>query len=1261
MSKVYYLCSSKGRSGKEVDGDNEQIATVTASDPYRRVFVKRFRRDADFRVNTIGFPADGDIEEYVRKYQDFVRPGFKNVPPSGPDCDTCVALYRQGLNLGPVTAPKNRKLKDARGEPIRYYKIQTETGQSKILPESSIRPWDVTHELQIPDDVTKINAFSEASLLIAIRRRFQNLQTYTYVGDIVISVNPYMRLPRIVRVESPPQQYELGKNPNAYATAFFAYWGQLQPGSHGTMPASSGPLRQSCIVSGESGAGKTYCCGRIMKFLNALSKQREMEIGPSALKQASAAATASTAKAASRSRRSSDGRIVVNTAQANNSVTISDLVEDVSPFLEAFGNAKTKRNDNSSRFGKFMEILLDDGRIVGARIKHYLLEKSRTVSQGKGERSFHIFYQLVKGLSPSERAELKLKEGAANYATIMRGGTHVIDADDPNFDAAQFNNPYIPGDPDNSGVRACLANANCSAERLHDIWRVLAALLKLGNVKFKDGAGVANSGSGSEPAGPADLAELTEIAGLLQLKGGATEANGQHLANMLCINRRIIQGKHLDSDVNAVQADQNKDALVKDIYARLFDFVVGCANDVLGAGLNPNLFDEMETSVSILDIFGFEVFQRNSLEQLFINFANEKLQNEFNKYIFDKELELYEREGLLQQSNFNFSYKNNTECCNLIEARKRKPLFIGVLPLLEDQGSSLESTDEGFCRQLIKMFGREVKIASMADLSADNDDDTSDRSPRDYFFARKGGGNAWFGIYHFAGQVQYHVNGFIHKNQDKIPIQLTSLISSDTEEGTFIRTQLCGVRGDDDDDDDASSSKKRNRGGSRSISRKFVSNIADLTKRLRRTTPHYVRCVKPNDFKLRPIDGLAAFDAFKVYEQLLYAGVMEVVRVKREGYPFRMPYDTFWKERVLREGVARIMKLDPAMDPREGAELVCRRVREEQESKGGGSGAASRQGWVQGKTMLFGKDTLLDGIRHWTQSKVTTAVGRFVRFQGAIVARLRHFHHAQLLLSSTWQRKYAVQKYKRLVPVVTLIQSLCRCVLARSTIDRFLRRYHAEKQICRAVQEKWVQQQVSRAGALLLVRRVVELRNVRKEWTHASSSLLQRDAALKAAAAKVAREKRAAELVQASWRRAWTKNTWLVVWKELDLNARRHRAQTMLAAVVRRQLAKAIILRRVRHLKTMQKLRSRLFEAAAAIVPVQEFLDSFRLRRKQELQAKSAWQIIEQYKTWRCRIYWVAMRLAAIEIQKIWRGYNVRLDYAVLIRTTAAARLILQV
>ena len=1129
---MYFKCSSKGNSGRKQqagEGRVEPIPDVTAVDPYRREFVRRFRSDADFRCEKIGFSPDGNVEEFLRKYEAFVRPGARNVPAAGSaECETCVALYDLGINLGPVTDQTSIP-KSARGalREEEYFRVETAVSatdgdgqqhqQQLVLPESSLRPWDATHEQDFPDDVTRITAFSEASLLLAIRRRFENLQIYTYVGDIVISVNPYMRLPEVVRINKPPQQYGLGRDPNAYATAFFAYWGQMRTSSAGgaavprTPDAGNTPLRQSCIVSGESGAGKTYCCGRVMKFLNALSKQRESLIGPS-----------SVLKRQQQQQQKQQAHRSGGAKGNSQRGSISDLVEDVSPFLEAFGNAKTKRNDNSSRFGKFMEILFDDGRVVGARIKHYLLEKSRAVSQGRGERSFHIFYQMLKGMTPEERGALKLHTGGdcAHYDNIMRGGTHTVDADDVGADVRQFTNPYVPGDPDSSGVRASLVNANCSPQHLSGVWAVLAALLKLGNVNFRDADGVAQSGSGSQPAGPADLAELEEIAQLLHVSlpdaigggggGGAEPASltsptsqqqstastaGRYLGDMLCINRRIIQGKALDSDVAAVGAAQNRDALVKDLYARLFEFIVQCANDVLGAGLPNELFREMETSVSILDIFGFEVFQKNSLEQLFINFANEKLQNEFNKYIFEQELTLYEREGLLDQSTFDFSYQNNTECCNLIEARKRKPLFIGVLPLLEDQGQSLESTDEGFCRQLIKLFGRGVKNRRRQQQRGGGDGGgggggeqadhpnqqamTNEKNkkkkkkkkkPGDYFFAKKGGGNQWFGILHFAGEVIYHVDGFIQKNQDRVPVQLTQLLAANTAVGSFVREQLYESSSASTATSTASPKRKGKGGGKgggkgNSISSKFVSNIADLAKRLRQTTPHYIRCVKPNDFKLRPIDGRVAFDAFKVYEQLLYAGVMEVVRVKKEGYPFRMTYEDFWRDRVQRDGVARLMQLDPSLNAREGADVVCRRVVEDlaQTSHTQGPGQTERhhqsqakQTWILGRTMLFAKHTLPAGLRRWTQNRVSNTLRGFVRFHGNVVGALRASTVGLVALGLAWRKRIAVRKYERVVPAVRMVQTLARACVVRAKFEHAISAERAVRRVQAALRRRLV-------------------------------------------------------------------------------------------------------------------------------------------------------------------------------------------------------------
>ena len=241
------------------------------------------------------------------------------------------------------------------------------------------------------------------------------------------------------------------------------------------------------------------------------------------------------------------------------------------------------------------------------------------------------------------------------------------------------------------------------------------------------------------------------------------------------------------------------------------------------------------------------------------------------------------------------------------------------------------------------------------------------------------------------------------------------------------------------------------------------------------------------------------------------------------------------------------------------------------------------------------------------------------------------------------------------------------------------------------MRERWVAGQLRRASALLVLRHTLEKADLQREWRSASAKLLRQAAEERAARERAARRAQAVEMVQQIWRTAWTRRQWQEIWSKLDMKARRERAQVLVAALVRRQLAKRIIRQRITHLQRMQHLRASLFEAAAAIVPVQMFLDTFRKRRQDELRAAAARRIVERYgtrvvlrsllisttiaiahshqyvlphadllDTWRCRLHWTAMRLAAVEIQRVWRGYDVRLDYALLIKTTAAARLILQ-
>ena len=289
-----------------------------------------------------------------------------------------------------------------------------------VVPLAETCPYDPSHDERTgdnigsyvhgtPDDVVHINGFGDAALLLTLRRRMiDELKIYTYVGDIIIALNPYMWIPAVVDVihEDRPVEFQVGENPHVFAAAHFAYWGLLDPARYGMN--KPGLKNQSCIVSGESGAGKTVSCTDITKYLVKLSQWREHDIHgkPMPVRHPSTGSGGSSPQ----------------------DLSIADLVAGVSPFFEAFGNAKTNQNDNSSRFGKFTRIFFGNGIILGADIDHYLLEKGRTVSQGHGERNYHIFYFLCCGASPAEKEALGLKM-PQDY-DILKGCTTVPKMDD---------------------------------------------------------------------------------------------------------------------------------------------------------------------------------------------------------------------------------------------------------------------------------------------------------------------------------------------------------------------------------------------------------------------------------------------------------------------------------------------------------------------------------------------------------------------------------------------------------------------------------------------------------------------------------------------------------------------------------------------------------------------------------------------------------------------------------------------------------------
>ncbi len=554
MSKIYYLEKTKKK-----EGIHERIVDVAARDKKRKTFEDKIKNDPNFRNRVLRWTKKKP-EEYVAEYRKRIAPGGDYIKPASKQM--CTRMYSLGTS-------GERKEKDDKV----MVKVKKEDGEEEWMEKKFTCAWDYSHEGPIenlPEDVASIAGFGEAALLVVMKRTLiEKLCCYTYVGDVVLSVNPYMYIPAMVDIAEPPyvKRYELGKDANSYATAHFAYHGALDPELY---PGSD--QNQSCVVSGESGAGKTVACSFIMKYLTKLSTWQSTHF----------------MERSSISHKVAEG--------------VAKLVGGVSPFLESFGNAKTVMNDNSSRFGKFMKIQFNKGRIVGGEAEHYLLEKGRLSYQGIDERNFHIFYFFLKGATSEERKRLNLKK-VEDYPMLMMGKSPIIahetKSDGTNtYDVDRMNNK-LSDDPDDTGCRAALSHAKVSAKEQQNMWTTVAIVLKLGSLVFKNQK-VEAGGSGMVDGSVVKNKDLAnEISKLMKLDH-LSEEDG--LSKMLCIYRRIVPGnKIIDSPVNAKQAEDQKNALLKDMYSKMFDEIIKCVNRVLIPTRQPEAF------VGILDIFGFEV------------------------------------------------------------------------------------------------------------------------------------------------------------------------------------------------------------------------------------------------------------------------------------------------------------------------------------------------------------------------------------------------------------------------------------------------------------------------------------------------------------------------------------------------------------------------------------------------------------------------------------------------------------------------------
>ncbi|XP_067010798.1 unconventional myosin IC isoform X2 [Anabrus simplex] len=607
---------------------------------------------------------------------------------------------------------------------------------------------------------------SEKAFVDNLRKRFKENLIYTYIGQVLVSVNPYKNLP-IYNAETVKQYRGLHfyeASPHIYAIADTAYRSLTEEN------------REQCIlISGESGSGKTEASKKVLEFIAEASGHRM------------------------------------------NVDNVKDKLLQSNPVLEAFGNAKTNRNDNSSRFGKYMDIEFDfQGSPVGGDILNYLLEKSRVVHQYPGERNFHIFYQLLAGASDEMLNKLQLKRSLDTYFYFSHGDKGNVREID---DKAQF-----------QLVKNAMNVIELSEAEQDNIFAIVASVLHMGNVGF------------TENEGRAQVLKPESVEAISKLLGCKPAV----LTKAFTHRTIEARGDVVTTPLNRDTAIYARDALAKAVYDRLFTWLVSRLN----TSLQPT-DNRKHKAMGILDIYGFEIFERNSFEQFCINFCNEKLQQLFIELTLKSEQEEYLREGIEWEP---VEYFNNKVICDLIEEKHK-----GIISYMDEECLRPgDPTDMSFLAKLNEnLFGHPHYICHQkADL-----------------ITQKTMGRDEFRLKHYAGDVTYNVNGFLDKNNDLLFRDLRYVMSETTNiitQAVFPASQV--------------TTKKR----PDTAATQFKNSLNRLMEILMGKEPSYIRCIKPNDDK-QP----GMFNERIVTHQVQYLGLMENLRVRRAGFAFRRPYELF--------------------------------------------------------------------------------------------------------------------------------------------------------------------------------------------------------------------------------------------------------------------------------------------------------------------------------------------------------------------------------
>uniref|UniRef100_A0A673MR28 Unconventional myosin-Va n=1 Tax=Sinocyclocheilus rhinocerous TaxID=307959 RepID=A0A673MR28_9TELE len=854
------------------------------------------------------------------------------------------------------------------GDTVLHLQLEDETEfEYKLDPKSGVLP-----PLRNPDilvgenDLTALSYLHEPAVLHNLRVRFTDSKLiYTYCGIILVAINPYESLPiygsDIINAYSGQNMGDM--DPHIFAVSEEAY-----------KQMARDEKNQSIIVSGESGAGKTVSAKYAMRYFATVS-------GSSA------------------------------------EASVEEKVLASSPIMEAIGNAKTTRNDNSSRFGKYIEIGFDrKHHIIGANMRTYLLEKSRVVFQACEERNYHIFYQLCACVHLPEFEPLKLGS-ADDFPYTNQGRSPIIEG--------------VNDLKEMEATRKAFSLLGITEAHQMGLFQILSAILHLGNVEYDESG---------------HLAVFCEL----------TEVSYESMAHWLCHKKLKTATETLNKPVTQLEAINGRDALAKHIYAKLFSWIVGQVNKALSTSSKPHSF------IGVLDIYGFETFEVNSFEQFCINYANEKLQQQFNMHVFKLEQEEYMKEQIPWTL---IDFYDNQPCINLIEAK------MGLLDLLDEECTMPKGSDESWAQ---KLYNTHLKKSS--------------------HFEKPRMSNKAFIILHFADKVEYQCDGFLEKNKDTVNEEQINVLKAskfallvelfqDEETPAALSTTAPSGRAK------FGRSTQSFREHKKSVGLQFRNSLHLLMDTLNATTPHYVRCVKPNDVK-------APFmmDPHRAVQQLRACGVLETIRISATGFPSRWTYQEFFSRyRVL-------MRQKEILSDRK---LTCQSVLERL--------VQNKDKYQFGKTKIFFRAGQVAYLEKLRADKLRTACihiqktircwlarKKYLRIRQAAITLQRYArgHQARCLCKTLRRTRAAVifQKYTRMWAVrrqflrqkaaAALIQRLMRGYTARLEYKRLVCEHKALliQRWVRGFLARWRFRRIKRAVVYLqcCVRRMLARRELKK-------------------------------------------------------------------------------------------------------------------------------------------------------------------------------------